>query len=189
MVEIDGKLLSLDIFEKHFVCDLKACKGNCCVAGDAGAPLTAEEVDILNDELENIKPFMLKAGIAAIAQTGVSYMSEGEAVTTLVDNSACAFVVYDAQKTALCAIEQAHRAGKTHFKKPISCHLYPIRTRKLASYTALNYDRWEICKAACTLGDALKVKIYQFLKEPLIRAFGKSFYDKIEAADALLDKK
>jgi hypothetical protein len=187
IVEIDDKLISTEIFERKFVCDLNACKGACCVEGDNGAPLTMDEVDILEEIYETVKPFMREEGIAAVEKTGVFYMDEwNEPATTLVDNQECAFVYFDEKGITKCAIEQAHLAGKVDWKKPISCHLYPIRVSKLTNNVALNYDEWNICKPACACGEQLNVPVYKFLKDPIIRAFGEEFYEDMEKVDALL---
>lgn len=187
IVEIDDKLISTEIFERKFVCDLNACKGACCVEGDNGAPLTMDEVDILEEIYDAVKPFMREEGIAAVEKTGVFYMDEwNEPATALVDNQECAFVYFDEKGITKCAIEQAHLAGKVDWKKPISCHLYPIRVSKLTNNVALNYDEWNICKPACACGEQLNVPVYKFLKEPIIRAFGEEFYDDMEKVDALL---
>lgn len=189
LIEIDDKVISLEIFSKKFVCDLNACKGACCIEGDSGAPITAEEVSILEEDLEKIKPFMRPEGIAAVEETGVFYMDwDNEMVTTLVNEKECAFVFFDEKGITKCAIEQAHKAGVTDFKKPISCHLYPIRTAKFTEFEALNYNEWSICSPACTLGEALSVKVYQFLKEPLIRAYGEEFYKELEIVDAEIER-
>jgi hypothetical protein len=189
LLEIQDKVVSIDLFEKKFVCDLTACKGACCIEGDAGAPLTFEEVSIMEDDLEKIKPFMRSEGIAAVEETGVFYMDwDNEPVSTLVNEKECAFVTFDDKGTALCAIEQAHKAGKTEFKKPISCHLYPIRVKKYNEFTALNYNEWNICKSACDCGDKLDVKVYKFLKEPIVRAFGEEFFTELETVDKEIEK-
>jgi len=189
LLEIQDKVVSIDLFEKKFVCDLTACKGACCIEGDAGAPLTFEEVSIMEDDLEKIKPFMRPEGIAAVEETGVFYMDwDNEPVSTLVNEKECAFVTFDDKGTALCAIEQAHKAGKTEFKKPISCHLYPIRVKKYNEFTALNYNEWNICKSACNCGDKLDVKVYKFLKEPIVRAFGEEFFTELETVDKEIEK-
>lgn len=189
LLEIQDKVVSIDLFEKKFVCDLTACKGACCIEGDAGAPLTFEEVSIMEDDLEKIKPFMRPEGIAAVEETGVFYMDwDNEPVSTLVNEKECAFVTFDEKGTALCAIEQAHKAGVTEFKKPISCHLYPIRVKKYNDFTALNYNEWNICKSACACGDKLDVKVYKFLKEPIVRAFGEEFFTELETVDKEIEK-
>lgn len=190
MVEIDDKLISLDVFEKRFVCDLSACKGACCVEGDNGAPLEEEEVGIIEDNLEAIKPYMRKEGLEAVAKTGVFYMDEdNEPVTTLVNNAECAFVFFDENNITKCSIEEAYNKGDISFKKPISCHLYPIRVAKLRNYLAVNYSHWNICKDACKLGTALNVKTFRFLKEPIIRKWGEEFYKDMERVDAELERK
>ena len=189
LLEIQDKVVSIDLFEKKFVCDLTACKGACCIEGDAGAPLTFEEVSIMEDDLEKIKPFMRPEGIEAVEETGVFYMDwDNEPVSTLVNEKECAFVTFDEKGTALCAIEQAHKAGVTEFKKPISCHLYPIRVKKYNDFTALNYNEWNICKPACACGDKLDVKVYKFLKEPIVRAFGEEFFTELEKVDKEIEK-
>lgn len=184
LVEIDDKLVTTQLFEEQFVCNLSACKGACCVEGDAGAPLTFEEVDIIEDALEEIIPYMRPEGIEAVNETGVFYLDhDGEPVTTLVNGAECAFVFFDEQGITKCAIEKAHLEGKIDYKKPISCHLYPIRVKKLQEYEALNYDRWDICSDACDLGKQLQVPVYKFLKEPIIRAWGEKFYKELEIVD------
>lgn len=187
IVSIDDKLISTEIFDRKFVCDLNACKGACCVEGDQGAPLTMEEIDILEDIYADVKPFMRPEGIAEVEKNGVFYMDPwNEPATTLVNNQECAFVYFDDQNITKCAIEQAFLAGKVTWKKPISCHLYPIRLKKIGEETALNYDEWSICKPACACGEKLDVPVYKFLKEPIIRAFGESFYSDLEGIDKTL---
>lgn len=187
LVEIDDKIVSTQVFDKKFVCDLNACKGACCIEGDAGAPLTQEEVSILSDNLETIKPYMREEGVKAVEASGVSYLDEeGEPVTTLVNGGECAFVFFDENGITKCGVEAAYLDGKTDFKKPISCHLYPIRVKQFNEYKALNYDKWSICEPACACGDALDVPVFRFLKEPLIRAFGENFYQELEKVDGEL---
>jgi hypothetical protein len=189
MVEIGDKLISLDVFEKRFVCDLSACKGACCVEGDNGAPLEDEEIDIIEDNLDAIKPYMRKEGLDAIAKSGVFYMDQdNEPVTTLVNDRECAFVFFDENNITKCSIEEAYTNGKTNIKKPISCHLYPIRVSKLRNYLAVNYSHWNICSDACKLGAALNVKTFRFLKEPIIRKWGEEFYQEMERVDQELEK-
>jgi hypothetical protein len=181
LIEIKDKIVSLELFKKNFVCDLNACKGACCVEGDEGAPLTFEEVDIIEEILEDVKPYMRPEGIAEVEKNGVFYMApNNEPVTTLVNGQECAFVYFDEKGITKCAIEKAYLEGKTTFKKPISCHLYPIREKKFHDFIALNYDKWSICDPACKLGDNLKVPVYKFLKEPIIRAYGEDFYNEME---------
>src|SRR5690554_3282787 len=170
MVEIDNTLVSDEVFEKRFLCDLAACKGACCVEGESGAPLEAEEIEILENILDEVKPYMRAEGIARIEETGVYTIdTDGEFVTPLVNNAECAFVTFDKNGIAKCAIETAFREGKTDFPKPISCHLYPIRLTKLKDFTSLNYNYWPICDPALACGAKLDVKVYKFLKEPIIR--------------------
>ena len=187
LIEIDDKVVSTQIFERKFVCDLNACKGACCIEGDSGAPLSFEEISILEDDLEAIKPYMRPEGVAAVEKTGVFYMDqENDAVTTLINEKECAFVYFDDYGITKCSIEQAHKDGKTDFKKPISCHLYPIRVKRFEDFTALNYSSWDICSPACACGDELNVPVFKFLKEPLIRAFGQLFFDELLTVDTEL---
>jgi len=189
MIEIEGKLLSLELFEKEFVCNLSACKGACCVEGDAGAPLTYEEVDILEDSLGKIRPYMTEKGKEVIDGKGVFYMDQdNEPVTSLVNGRECAFVSYDKNGVTKCSVEDAYNDGEITFKKPISCHLYPIRVAKLRKYEALNYDKWKICSDACKLGAELNVKVYQFLKEPIIRKWGEEFFEELTQIDQEIHK-
>ena len=189
LIEVGDKVISTQIFERKFVCDLNACKGACCIEGDAGAPLTLEEVDILEDTFEQIKPYMRKEGIAVVEKQGVFYMDQdNEPVTSLVNDAECAFVYFDDKGITKCAVEQAFLDGKTDFKKPISCHLYPIRVKQFNDFTALNYDVWNICSDACTLGEQLAVPVYKFLKEPLIRAYGAPFFKELELVSDEINK-
>lgn len=184
LVEVKDKVVSTQIFDRKFVCDLNACKGACCIEGDAGAPLTEEEVSIIEDNLEAIKPYMRPEGIAEVDKSGVFYMDQdNEPVTGLVNGGECAFVYFDEKGITKCSIEQAHLNGDIDFKKPISCHLYPIRVKQFNDFQALNYDVWKICEPACACGEKLDVPVYKFLKEPLIRAFGKEFYSELELVD------
>jgi len=187
MIEIDDKLLSTELFERKFVCDLSACKGACCIEGDAGAPLEEAELECLDEVYDQVKPYMRPEGIAAIDRDGLYTVDfDGEYVTPLVNGAECAYVVFDENKTAKCAIEAAYRDNKIDWIKPISCHLYPVRLIKLHDYWGVNYHNWQICADACTLGEQLQVKVFRFLKEPLIRKFGDEFYQKMEEADRLL---
>ena len=188
LVEIEDKIVSTQIFERQFVCDLSACKGACCIEGNGGAPVTKEEVEIIEAHLDKILPFMRPEGIEAIEAQGVVYKDDDfEPATTLVNGKECAFVYFDQTNTAKCAIEKAHREGQIDFIKPISCHLYPIRTKKFDQYTALNYEKWDICEPACACGEQLDVPVYKFLKEPLIRAFGQDFYKELEIVSRELE--
>ncbi len=188
IVEIQDKLVSSELFSKQFVCNLSACKGACCVEGDTGAPLEKKEIRQIERSLDKIKPYMTKAGIKAVEKEGVSYLdSFDDPVTMLVNGKECAFVFRDENGITKCAIEKSYREKKIKFNKPISCHLYPIRVKKMEKFESLNYDRWSICKDACTLGKELKVPVYRFLKEPIVRAYGEDFYKEMEIVAAELD--
>ena len=191
MLAVENTLISESILEKKFVCDLNACKGECCVAGDSGAPLEKDELPILDSILEKVKPYMVKNGVKAIEKHGAYVIDgDGDYTTTLVSEGAeCAFVFFDENKIAKCAIEQAYREGKINWQKPISCHLYPIRISKLKNFTALNYHYWKICKFVCDCGNKLDVPVYKFLKEPLIRKFGEKWYKTlVQSAEIYLKK-
>lgn len=177
MIEYENTILSGALFEEEFVCNLSKCKGACCVLGDAGAPLTQEEADILDEDLDKILPFLPEKGQKTLEVNGVFTMdTDGNLETTLVEGKECAFTVFREDGTASCGIEDAHNAGKTDFLKPISCHLYPVRTAKLSDgKTALNYHTWNICSDACSLGKELKVPVYKFVENALERAFGKEY--------------
>ncbi len=180
MILIDDTCISDDIAEKFFVCNLEKCKGACCVEGDLGAPLEESELPVLEDIYEAVKPYLTPEGIAAIEEQG-KYIKdwEGDYSTTTINDRECAYAFYDDKGILKCGIEQAYLEGKTDFKKPISCHLYPIRITKYENFHALNYDRWSICSDACTLGEQLGVEVYRFLKEPLIRAYGEEWYRQL----------
>lgn len=181
MILVGKAVLSDDVKENFFVCDLEKCKGACCVEGDAGAPLEEEEIGILDEIYPQIKSYLTEEGIETIERQGTwVYDQDGDKVTpTIGDNGACAYALTDERGILKCGIEQAYREGKVAFKKPISCHLYPIRITKYDDFEALNYDRWHICDAACALGGSLGVPIYKFLKEPLIRKYGEDWYAEL----------
>ena len=181
MIEIDDKLISDDLFSKQFVCDLQKCKGVCCVEGDAGAPLTKKEVENIEKNLDVIKPEMRKEGLKAIEDNGVFYLDDdGEKVTTLVNGKECAFVFFDDNNIAKCSIESAFLKNKLEFRKPISCHLYPIRVKKYNDFQAINIDNWHICKSACECGTKLNVPTFKFLKQAIVRMWGDEFYQDLE---------
>lgn len=187
MLQIDDTIISLDLLDQCFVCDLDTCKGICCVEGDDGAPLEEEEVKIIEDLLPIIWDDLTEVSKALIKKQGVSYIdSDGEPVTSIVNGEECVFTYTDDQGQCKCAIEKAFREGKTDFYKPISCHLYPVRLQKYDNYTAVNYHQWSVCNCARKLGGKLGVPVYQFLKEPLIRKFGKEWFEELEIADAEL---
>ena len=181
MFQIGNKIVSEEIMDNDFVCNLNACKGACCVDGEYGAPLENEETQILKDIFDKVKPFLRPEGIEAIEQQGTFVKGEdGEWETPLVNKSECAYVIFSDSGVAKCGLEEAYNAGATDWKKPISCHLYPIRTREYSEFTAVNYHKWEICDPACSLGNELQVPIYKFVKEALIRKFGESWYQELE---------
>lgn len=187
MIAIDNTLVSEDILEKKFVCDLNACKGACCVAGDSGAPLDKDELEVLESVVDKVKPYMTKKGLKAIEKSGAYVVDgDGDFTTTLVaPGEECAFVYFDEQNIAKCAIEKAYLEKKINWQKPISCHLYPIRIKKTKTYDAVNYDRWEVCKPACSCGEKLNVPVYKFLKTPLIRKYGNKWFKQLEQAAKL----
>lgn len=186
MICIDDVLLSDDIVEEHFVCNLKACNGACCWEGDYGAPLTKAEIEIIKSELETVKKYLPENSITIIENEGFvkQYSKKKFAGTGLHNNGACIFLTDDSNKgLARCAFEMAYKDGVTKFRKPISCHLYPIRVIKNEEqgFEAWNYDRWDICSDACTMGKELKMPLYKFAKDAIIRAKGENFYEQIEA--------
>ena len=181
MLQIGKSLISDDILEKHFVCDLNACKGACCVEGQAGAPLEEGELKVLNGLLPKIKPYLRPEGAAAIEKQGAYVKgSDGDWETPLINNQECAYVSFDSSGIAQCGIEKAYQDGAISWQKPISCHLYPVRVKEYTELTAVNYHKWQICDPACTLGASLQVPIYKFVREALIRKFGESWYSELE---------
>ena len=183
MIQIDDKLISEDLFSEEFVCNLAKCKGICCVEGDAGAPLDEEETHILDEIYPKIKSYLRPEGIQAIEEQGTYTLDfEGDLVTPLVNNAECAYVIFDEKGYTKCAIEKAYEDGVIDWQKPISCHLYPIRITEYSNFSAINYHEWDICSDACTLGKELGVKVYQFLKKPLIRKYGEDFYQTLSEA-------
>ena len=183
MIQIDDKLISEDLFSEEFVCNLAKCKGSCCVDGDAGAPLDEDETKILDEIYPKIKSYLRPEGIEAIEKQGTYTLDfEGDLVTPLVNNAECAYVIFDEKGYTKCAIEKAYEDGVIDWQKPISCHLYPIRITEYSNFSAINYHEWDICSDACTLGKELGVKVYQFLKKPLIRKYGEEFYQTLSEA-------
>ena len=190
MVQIDDVIVSFDIFKEKFYCDINACKGECCIEGDAGAPLESKEVELLEKVLPAIWDDLSDEAKDIINKQGVCYKDvDGDLVTSIVNGKDCVFTCYDDKGYCLCAIEKAYRNGKTNFYKPISCHLYPIRVGKYGPYKALNYHRWNVCNAAVLLGEKKNTPIYKFLKEPLIRSFGEEWYTELEIAAKELEGK
>lgn len=185
MIQIDNVVVSFDVFREKFLCNLDACKGECCIEGDAGAPVELEEVAKLEEALPAIWDELSPEARRVIEEQGVVYTDqEGDLVTSIVNNKDCVFTCYDEKGCCYCAIEKAYRAGKVDFYKPVSCHLYPIRVGNYGSYKAVNYHRWDVCKAAVLLGRKENLPVYKFLKEPLIRKFGKAWYEELELTAA-----
>jgi hypothetical protein len=183
MIQIDDTIISLDVFKEKFLCNLDACKGECCIEGDAGAPLEEEEVEQLKKVLPVIWEDLSSEAQAVIEKQGVCYKDEdGDLVTSIVNGKDCVFTCYDEKGCCYCAIEKAYRERKVDFYKPVSCHLYPIRVQKYSEFKAVNYHRWSVCKAAVLLGEKEDMPIYKFLKEPLIRKFGEDWYTELEIA-------
>lgn len=181
MINLDGKLISADLKDEMFACDIAKCKGACCVEGDLGAPLESEELGLLEEVYEHVKPYMRKPGIQTIEEQGLFVLDfTNNYSTPLVNGRECAYVNFTKEGIALCAIEQAYHAGDISFRKPISCHLYPIRITHTRAGEALNYDRWNICSPACSKGKADGTKVYEFAKEALIRKYGEVFYEELD---------
>jgi hypothetical protein len=181
MVLLDEFVIDESLFSAYFSCNLVACKGACCVEGDAGAPLTGAEAQLLKQEVSQLQPYLLPQGLAAIQEQGVAVEDEWSGRTTpLVRGRACAYAVFE-DGTALCGIEKAWQAGATAFRKPISCQLYPIRVEYRNDRIYLRYHHWDICQPACVQGQGSQMPVFRFLKAGLIRAFGSRFYDELES--------
>jgi len=181
VVAIGDVLISTALLTERFVCDMSACKGQCCVVGESGAPLESQEVDVLELEYHSFVHYMTPAGRAAVEKQGVAIVDiDGEWVTPLVEGAECAYALFDQSGVCTCAIERAFLDGKTVFRKPISCWLYPIRILLLSTGCALNYHQWHLCTGARDCGKKEGVPVYQFLKEPIIAKFGESFYQALE---------
>ncbi len=190
MLQIENTIISLDILEKKFVCHLKACKGSCCVEGDSGAPLDAEETAILEQIYPHVKPNMTPEGIETVESKGTWVVdNDGDLVTPLVKNQECAYVYRNEDGIVLCAIEKTYNEGTIAFQKPVSCHLYPVRVKKYTDFDAVNYQSNHLCVPARINGEKLGVPIYQFVKGPLIRKFGEEWYKQLEIAAKELLKK
>ncbi|MCI4667889.1 MAG: DUF3109 family protein [Bacteroidia bacterium] len=188
LIQIGNKLISEDLKDEMFACDISACKGACCVEGDIGAPLDRSELAVLEDIYPKVKPFLREEGVKAIEDQG-SWINDwtGGISTPLVDGNECAYVTFSEDGVALCGIEQAYEAGEVDFKKPVSCHLYPIRVEKSKNFETLSYDRWEICSAACLKGKVQGVKVYEFTKDAIIRAYGDEFWNELDVVVKALD--
>jgi hypothetical protein len=185
MIIINNTSISDDLYLVRFCCNLERCMGACCVAGDAGAPLEEAEISVLEDELENIKPFMTERGIKTVEEHGVfDYDIHGKFVTPLVNDGECTFTNFK-DGIAYCAVEKAFFEGKTRFRKPVSCHLYPVRITEYQNFDAVNYQKWNICKPALKLGNKEGIPLYKFIKEALVRKYGLKWYERFEEEIAL----
>lgn len=183
MLEIQDTLVSLDLFSQHFCCDLKACRGICCVEGDAGAPVETDEIAAIEEAMELVWDELTPEARQVIEAQGIVYSDpSGELVTSIVNDKDCVFANHDADGTCFCVLDRAYRAGRIKFQKPISCHLYPVRLKNIGNSVGVNYDRWDICDCGCKLGKELALPLYQFLKEPLIRRFGQAWWEECDAA-------
>ena len=181
MFHIKDTLVSIDLVERFFYCDLVQCKGVCCIEGEAGAPLEKEEYDLLSKILPELWNDLSPEAKVVINKQGIGYIDiENDLVTSIVNGKNCVFTCYDAGGICQCAIEKAFHEGRIHFRKPMSCHLYPVRVKRYKYYRAVNYNRLKICQAAEMLGEQKQVRLYQFLREALIRKFGKSWYHELD---------
>jgi hypothetical protein len=191
MIRIGDTVVSDELLTERFVCDLGRCKGACCVEGESGAPLQRDELETMKAVYPKVRPYMTPEGIRAVETQGVYTVDgDGDDVTPLIgDKGACAYAVMDGE-VASCAIERAHRDGKIDFKKPVSCHLYPVRITPYRQYDAVNYHSWSVCAPACELGQALKVPVYKFVKEALVRKYGRKWFGELKRlADNMQKKK
>ena len=189
MIQIQDVVVSLDVLREKFLCDLSACKGECCIEGDAGAPVEPDEVAELEAALPAVWDDLSPEAREVIDRQGVVYTDcEGDLVTSIVNGKDCVFTCYDEKGSCYCAIEKAYREGRCGFYKPVSCHLYPIRVGDYGPFKAVNYHRWKVCKAAVLLGQKENLPVYRFLKEPLIRKFGKEWYEELETVAEELTK-
>ena len=191
MIAIENTIISEEIITEKFVCNIEACKAACCVEGDLGAPLTREETIKLDSIYSKIKPYLSESGRTEIEIQGKWILDEdGDWSTPTISGKECAYSVYDDKGILKCGIEQAFENGAVDFRKPISCHLYPIRVKEHKEFVAVNYHRWNICQPACALGQTLGVPVYKFLKEALKTKFGENWYKELElVADAYLASK
>ncbi len=188
MLQIENTIISLDVLEKKFLCDISKCKGACCIHGDSGAPLDDNELTILEDIYPIIKEYLTEEGIKAVEEQGIHLIdSEGDNVTPLVNNKECAYTIVENGIT-LCAIEKAYNNKKVDFKKPVSCHLYPIRVKKYKDFDGVNYDQWDICKDAAVKGNRLGIPVYIAVKDALIRKYGKDWFDQLDYSYKNIEK-
>ena len=189
MLQVGDVVVSFDVLKEKFLCDLSACHGACCIEGDAGAPLELDEVAQIEEVLPLIWDELSPEAREIIDKQGVAYVDrEGDLVTSIVGGKDCVFTCYDGRGCCYCAIERAFREGKTKFMKPVSCHLYPIRVKDFGTFKGVNYNRWDVCKAAVLLGQKEDLPVYKFLREPLIRKFGAEWYAELETAVEELKK-
>lgn len=183
MFQIKDTLVSLDLAERFFCCDLDRCLGSCCIEGDAGAPITQEEYGILKEIVPVIWDDLLPEARKVIKDKGVGYVDEeGDLVTSIIGGRNCVFTCYGENRLCQCAIEKAFQKGVIDFQKPVSCHLYPLRLTKYSAFTAVNYHRWKICQFAELLGRKKNMRLFQFLAKPLVRYFGQEWYDELVLA-------
>ena len=188
MFEIDNKIISLDLIQQKFTCDLEKCRGYCCVYGESGAPLEEEEVRILKKIFPEIREILRPEGILAIEKLGTSVVDEDkDKVTPLIGKMECAYVIFE-NGIARCGIEKAFEAGIISFRKPVSCHLYPVRIKKYDKFEAINYDRWHVCDPACINGNDLNIPVYLFVKDALIRKYGEEFIRKLDRIAREIEK-
>jgi len=180
MLEIGKTLVSLDLIEKQFHCDIEKCHGACCVIGESGAPLEPAEKEKIADVYPLVRQFMTSEGVKAVDEQGWYVIDEdGDTVTPLMNNGACAYI-YEDNGITFCAIEKAWMEGLIDFRKPVSCHLYPVRITEYEAYDAVNYEKNKICKAALKKGKNEQVQLYKFLKDALIRKYGEKWYNELE---------
>ena len=183
MLEIGRTIVSLDILEKHFLCDLLKCKGACCVEGDSGAPLTDDEAIAIEQHYPVFEKYLPESHRAEVKKQGFSIIdSDGDLVTPLVNNRQCAYAFTDEKGILKCAIEKVYLEGKIPFRKPVSCHLFPIRITQYQRFDAVNYQQLDICQPGRECGAGEKLPLYKFLREPLIRKYGKEWYEQLEYA-------
>ncbi len=188
MIEIGRTIISRDIFEEHFLCDLLKCKGACCVEGDSGAHLTKDEAEIIEREYDNFKEYLPGKHKHEVEKQGFSVIDkDGDLVTPLINNSQCVYTFSDEKGILKCAIEKAFIAGKSNFRKPVSCHLFPIRITEYKRYDAVNYQKLAICIPGKECGKSAKLALYKFLKDPLIRKYGEEWYEEVLATAEYLE--
>lgn len=192
MFIVQDILISEEVVKKKFLCQLDACKGACCWEGDYGAPLEDAELHTLENIYEDVKPFLRPEGIKAIEEQGlfVYIKKENEWATPLINDRDCAFLTFEKNGIAKCGIEKAYEAGAVDFQKPISCHLYPVRVSKneKTGFEAMNYDEWDICSAACSAGKKADLPVYKFVKNAIVRQYGESFYEELDAMAKWMEK-